>query len=189
VFGAAVVAALATPPGSQLVLVLELIAFVLEAILLLAILFGWPAHARRSHFIATLVLAVGSVLFALVWPGAQIPDHLPRLLLSAYLATALLVAAVAAWQLMSDPQDDAACIAQKMAVGMFVACAPLMIALDAAPQLRLGVWVGGAVLLVGVWGGLLIWRGSPERSQVFLAACVGMAPASLFSAGVGWVGQ
>jgi cytochrome d ubiquinol oxidase subunit I len=193
VFGAAVAAALATPPATRLQLILELIAFVLEAGLVGVMLFRWRPRARVSHFAATVVLAVGSVLFAATWPGASGPVNLARLLLSAYLATAVLVAAVAAWRLMSDTSQDDSCTALKMAIGMFVICAPLQIAADAdaglgRPMMGLGLALACAVLVVGLWGGLLTWRGSPERSRLFLRACVALAPLSVLTAVTGWSG-
>jgi cytochrome d ubiquinol oxidase subunit I len=191
VFGAAIAAALTTPPNNRLQLILELVAFVLETGLVGVMLFGWRPHARLSHFAATVVLAVGSVLFAAAWPGASGLVDLARLLLAAYLGTAVLVAAVAAWRLMRDPTQDDACTALKMAIGMLVICAPLLLAADAhvdAPVLRLGLWLALAALVVGVWGGMLTWRGSPERSRPYLIVCVGMAPIGLLTAATGWAG-
>lgn len=190
VFGVSVVAALTIPPASRLELVLEVVAFVLEAALLAAMLFGWRSGARLSHFAGTLVLAFGSVLFVLTWPGAMLPEHVFRLLLAAYLATAVMIAAVSAWRLMSDPTDDAACLALKMSIGMFVICAPLQLAAEIGAngeRMRIGPLLAAVVLVVGLWGGALAWRGSPERSRLFLGACVLLAPVSPLSAAAAWV--
>ncbi|HTK33791.1 MAG TPA: cytochrome ubiquinol oxidase subunit I [Caulobacteraceae bacterium] len=52
---------------------------------------------------------------------------------------------------------------------------------------RLMVGLGLAMIGLGVWGALLIWRGSPERSRVFLWTCVAMGPAGFVSVVSGWV--
>jgi cytochrome d ubiquinol oxidase subunit I len=189
VFVAAVATALATPPASRLQLVLELVAFGLETGLVAVMLFG--GRARASHFAATVALAVGSVLFAAAWPGAPGPVNLARLVLAAYLATAVLVAAVSAWRLMRDITQDDAGTALKMAIGMLVICAPLEIAayvdLD-APFLRLRLALVFAALALGLWGGVLVWRTAPERSRLYLGACVAMLPVGLATAVSGWAG-
>jgi len=191
VFGAAVAASLATPAANRQQLVLELLALLLEAGLVAVMLFGWRPRTRISHFGATVVLALGSVLFAVTWPGGAGLLSLARLLLAACLSTAVLVAAVSAWRLMRDTTQDDSCTALKMAIGMFVISAPLQLAADAeadAPRLRLGLALAAAVLAVGIWGGVLTWRGSPERSRLFLIVCVAMAPVSLLAAVAGWAG-
>jgi cytochrome bd-type quinol oxidase subunit 1 len=108
------------------------------------------------------------------------------------MSTALLVAAVSAWRLIADPLDDAACVALKMSIGMFVICAPLQLATD-INELRVGARVGvtfaAAVLGLGLWGGLLVWRSSPERSRLYLVACLVSAPASPVLAAAAWAGH
>lgn len=192
VFGGGVLASLSIPAVSRLELILEIVAFLLEAALVAALLLGWPARARRSHFLATIVLALGSVIFVVTWPGADIPEHLLHLLLAAYLATALMIAAVSAWQLIRDPDHDEARLALKMSVGMLVICAPLQIAAESGEMragMRLRAGLAAAVLALGLWGGLLIWRGSPERSRMFLAACVLFSPISVLAAATAWAGH
>jgi len=184
-FCVSVAAALAALPASGLILGLELATLVLLAALILVLLFG-RRGPRWSHFVATLVLAAGSMVFVLAGRDAPAPERLGRLLLTAYLATALMVASVAAWRLMDNPMRADSSIALRMAIGMFVACAPLEIAMDAAPGLRVGLALGGAILIVGLWGGFLAWRSAPERSRTYLGACVALAPASLLYAAVGW---
>jgi len=192
VFGGSVVTALATPPINRQEAFLEIIAFLLEAALIAALLIGWRAGARRSHFVGTLVMALGSVIFVLTWPEATVPERLGRLLLAAYISTALMVAAVAAWRLIADPKNDEACVALKMSIGMFVICAPLQLAADIG-ELRVGAQLGvalaAAVLIVGIWGGLLVWRSSPERSRLYLLVCVLFAPASPLLAAAAWAGH
>lgn len=191
VFGVSVFATMTIPAQSRLELALEICAFVLLAALLAAMVFGWRAGARRSHFIGTLVLALGSVLFVLTWPGAMLPEHVFRMLLAAYLATAVFIGAVSAWRLFRDPTADADCIALKMSIGMFVICAPLQLAAELGgtgkAPVRLGPLVALLILAVGLWGGALIWRSSPERSRVFLGACVLLAPASPLAAAAAWL--
>jgi cytochrome bd-type quinol oxidase subunit 1 len=126
------------------------------------------------------------MVFILAEPDAAVPERVARLLLTAYLATALLVASVAAWRLMRNPQRADSSLALRMAIGMFVACAPLEIAMDAAPGLRVGLALGGAILIVGLWGGFLTWRSAPERSRMYLGACLALAPTSVFYAAAGW---
>jgi cytochrome d ubiquinol oxidase subunit I len=192
VFGGSVVTALATPPINRQEFFLEIIAFLLEAALIVALLTGWRAGARRSHFVGTLVLALGSVIFVLTWPEATVPERLGRLLLAAYISTALLVAAVSAWRLIADSTDDAACIALRMSIGMFVICAPLQLAADIGELrvgARLGVGLAAVVLLLGLWGGLLAWRSSPERSRVYLLVCILFAPAGPLLAAAAWAGH
>lgn len=185
VFCAAVICALAAPPENQMVLALVVATLILLAALLFVLLFGGRGP-RWSQFVATLVLAAGSMVFVLVGPDAAAPERVARLLLTAYLATALLVASVAAWRLMNDPSRADSTLALRMAIGMLVACAPLEIAMDAGRGLRVGLALAGAILIVGLWGGFLTWRSAPERSRTYLGACVALAPASVFYAAAGW---
>jgi cytochrome bd-type quinol oxidase subunit 1 len=71
-----------------------------------------------------------------------------------------------------------------------VTCTPLQLAADIG-QVRVGARMGAAlataVLALGLWGGVLVWRSSPERSRVFLLACLLFAPLSLPLAGAAWV--
>jgi cytochrome bd-type quinol oxidase subunit 1 len=169
-----------------------MIAFVMAAALVATLLIGWRPRARLSHFIGTLVMALTSVIFVLSWPEATLPERLGRLLLAAYISTALLVAAVSAWRLILDRTDDAACVALKMSIGMFVICAPLQLASDIG-ELRVGARVGvifaAAILALGIWGGFLVWRSSPERSRLYLIACLLFAPVSPVMAAAAWAGH
>ncbi|WP_312160876.1 cytochrome ubiquinol oxidase subunit I [Phenylobacterium sp.] len=51
------------------------------------------------------------------------------------------------------------------------------------------VMVGLGVLMIGLglWGAWLCWRGAPERSRVFLRACVAMGPAGFVAVIAGWI--
>ena len=51
------------------------------------------------------------------------------------------------------------------------------------------VMVGLGLLMIGLgaWGVVLIWRGGPERSRLFLKACIAMGPAGFVAVIAGWV--
>ena len=52
---------------------------------------------------------------------------------------------------------------------------------------RLMVGLGLAMIGLGLWGAVLIWKGAPERSRAFLWACVAMGPSGFVSVVSGWV--
>ena len=52
---------------------------------------------------------------------------------------------------------------------------------------RLMVGLGLAMVALGAWGAWLVWKGEPERSRLFLRACIVMAPAGFVSVVAGWV--
>ena len=139
---------------------------------------------------AGAALAVGAWAPAWASLGSGLPYRPAQLVVSALLASAAMVAAVSAARLWRHAEDAESGLALKMAIGMFVICAPLEIAVaDAAwarPQLIVGVATAAALL--GLWGGLLCWRSSPERSRLFLAACVLMAPGAATAPIAEWLG-
>lgn len=52
---------------------------------------------------------------------------------------------------------------------------------------RVMVGLGVAMIGMGAWGAWLTLRGGPERSPLFLSACVAMGPAGFVSVIAGWV--
>jgi cytochrome d ubiquinol oxidase subunit I len=52
---------------------------------------------------------------------------------------------------------------------------------------RVMVGLGLAMIGLGAWGAWLTLRGGPERSRLFLSACVAMGPAGFVSVICGWV--
>jgi len=116
------------------------------------------------------------------------PYRPAQLVVSAFLASALAVGAFSAARLWKDPKEVESCLALKMAIGMLVICAPMEIAMGDGMRPRLIIGVATAALLLGLWGGLLIWRGAPERSRPFLAACVLMGPLAVLMPIAEWVG-
>ena len=150
-------------------------------------------------FLAALVVAAPAAglaatthATAATWTAAthDFPFRAAQLALSAVLATALAVGAVSAVRLRKDVRDVESGLALKMAIGMFVICAPLELAVSdvswSRPQLIIGIASAAAVL--GLWGGLLCWRGAPERSRPFLVACILMSPASVLTPIAEWSG-
>tara|TARA_R110002051_G_scaffold90476_5_gene159378 strand:- start:3216 stop:4616 length:1401 start_codon:yes stop_codon:yes gene_type:complete len=141
-----------------------LTAFFLEASFLGVMLFGWKKVGPRLHFLATLLVAVGTsisafwILSANSWmqtpQGFEImpdgrflatsfvevifnPSFPPRfvhMLLAAFLTTALVVGAASAWQLLRNREQRESRIALTMAVSLLAVVAPL--------QLLAGHWSG-----------------------------------------------
>ena len=134
-----------------------LTAFFLEAGFLGVMLFGREKVGPTLHFLATLMVAIGTlgsafwILSVNSWMhtpqgfsinevGEFIPENywevifnpsfpyrLVHMVLAAYLTTALVVGAVAAWHLLQDGRHLAARKMFKMAMGMLVVVAPLQI--------------------------------------------------------------
>ncbi|MFN3931220.1 MAG: cytochrome ubiquinol oxidase subunit I [Brevundimonas sp.] len=141
-----------------------LTAFFLEASFLGVMLFGWKKVGPRLHFLATVLVAVGTsisafwILSANSWmqtpQGFEIlpdgrfiatsfmevifnpsfPSRLVHMLMAAFLTTSLVVGAASAWQLLRNPQQRESRIALTMAVGLLAVVAPL--------QLLAGHWSG-----------------------------------------------
>lgn len=127
------------------------------------------------------------------WRAAlgDLPYRPAQLALSAVLAAALMVGAASAWRLLKEPDEEESRLALRMAVGMFVICAPLEIFIvdGDAPRPDLILAVAAAVALMGLWGAVLCWRGAPERSRLFLIACVVMGPVGLLAPIAEWLGE
>ncbi|GHD68680.1 cytochrome ubiquinol oxidase subunit I [Jeongeupia chitinilytica] len=131
-----------------------LTAFFLEAGFLGIMLFGWNKVSPRAHFGATLMVAIGTLIstfwilasnswmqtpagFDIVdgrvvptdwWAvifNPSFPYRLVHMTLSAFVVTALLVAATAAWHLLRQRRDAAIKTSFSMALGMLVILAPL----------------------------------------------------------------
>jgi cytochrome d ubiquinol oxidase subunit I len=134
-----------------------LTAFFLEAGFLGIMLFGWSRVGDRLHFLATCLVAVGTlisafwILAANSWmhtpAGYEIVDgqflpvswveivfnpsfpyRLVHMVLAAYLTTAFVVAGVGAFHLLREPGDERARIMLSMALWMAVLVTPLQIA-------------------------------------------------------------
>jgi cytochrome d ubiquinol oxidase subunit I len=133
-------------------------AFFLEAGFLGIMLFGMQRVGPRLHFLATLMVAAGTLLSAFWILAANSWMHTPagyavnavgqfvpvdwlavifnpsfpfrfvHMALAAYLATALLVGATAAWHLRRGSGDAPARLMLSMAMWMLLATAPLQIA-------------------------------------------------------------
>jgi len=145
-----------------------LTAFFLEASFLGVMLFGWNKVGPRLHFLATVLVAVGTIISAfwiisanswmqapsghVVLPDGSLraadwwavvfsPTFIPRFLhmvIAAYLTTAFVVGAASAWALLKGRSVAESKVALRMAVLMFALVAPL--------QLAVGDWQGKQVL-------------------------------------------
>ncbi len=132
-------------------------AFFLEAGFLGIMLFGLKRVGPRLHFAATLAVAVGTLLSAFWILSANswmqtptghavndlgefvpndwltiifnpsFPYRLTHTVLAAYLTTALVVGAVAAWHLLRDRLNEGARVMFSMAAGMIAVTAPFQI--------------------------------------------------------------
>lgn len=144
-----------------------LTAFFLEASFLGIMLFGWKKVGPRLHFIATLLVAIGTatsafwILSANSWmqtpaghavgPDGRLiavdwlkvifnpsfPSRFVHMVTAAYLTTALVVAGASAFQLLKNRDQPESRMALKMAVGLFALLAPA--------QLVFGHWSGEVV--------------------------------------------
>jgi cytochrome d ubiquinol oxidase subunit I len=134
-----------------------LTAFFLEASFLGVMLFGWKKVGPGLHFLATALVAIGTLIsafwiisanswmqhpsaFAITpdgrfvarsWPGVIFSPTFPlryaHMVLAAYLSTALMVGGASAWRLLKDPAQPESRIALRMAIGMFALVAPLQL--------------------------------------------------------------
>ncbi|MGZ8362276.1 MAG: cytochrome ubiquinol oxidase subunit I, partial [Caulobacteraceae bacterium] len=134
-----------------------LTAFFLEASFLGIMLFGWKKVGPRLHFLATCMVAVGTLISAfwiisanswMQYPTGHAvlangnfvavdwlkvifsPTFPPRFLhmvLAAYLTTALVVGAASAWQLLRRPEQTESRISMRMAIGMFAIVAVMQL--------------------------------------------------------------
>src|SRR4051812_37838014 len=134
-----------------------LTAFFLEASFLGVMLFGWKRVGPRLHFLATCLVAFGTLVSAFwiisanswmqhpvafhidgqgrmvanAWApvifSPTFPPRLAHMVLAAYLSTALVVAGASAFQLLKAPGQAESKIALRMAVAMFAIVAPLQL--------------------------------------------------------------
>ncbi len=132
-------------------------AFFLEAGFLGVMLFGMNKVGKTLHFVATLAVAFGTLFSAFwilsvnswmqtpagygISPGGQyvpadwwaivfnpsFPYRLVHMVLAAYLTTALVVGATAAWHLLRSRTNDEVRIMFSMAMWMFAIVAPIQI--------------------------------------------------------------
>jgi len=131
-----------------------LTAFFLEAGFLGVMLFGWQRVGRGLHFLATVMVAIGTVVsatwilasnswmqtpqgFAIVGGRAvptdwlavifnpSFPYRLAHMVTAAYLATAVMVGATGAWHLLRGRADPAIRTMTSMAMWMLLIVAPL----------------------------------------------------------------
>ena len=142
-------------------------AFFLEASFLGVMLFGWKKVGPGLHFIATCLVALGTLASAFwivsanswmqgpsgyaILPDGRfvatswlqvifsptMPSRLVHMVMAAYLTTSLVVGAASAWQLLKANDQKESRAALLMAVGMFAVVAPL--------QLAAGHWSGEVV--------------------------------------------
>ncbi len=145
-----------------------LTAFFLESSFLGVMLMGWKRVGPGLHFLATCLVAAGTLIsafwiiaansfmqtpagFAVATDGRLVatswiaaifnpsfPERFAHMVLAAYLVTALVVAAASAFTLLKDRNQAESRIALRMAIGMFALVAPL--------QLAVGDYAGKQVL-------------------------------------------
>jgi len=170
-----------------------LAAFFLESSFLGVMLFGWKKVGRGLHFLATLLVALGTLisafwiisanswmqvpaghgyagdgsLVALDWWtvifSPTFPSRLVHMVLAAYLTTSLVVGAASAFRLLKAPDEAESKIALRMAVGMFALVAPL--------QLVAGHLSGEMVRIhqpLKLAAIEAIWRTGPDQPQVLV---------------------
>ena len=134
-----------------------LTAFFLEASFLGVMLFGWDKVGPRLHFLATVLVAIGTVVSAfwiisanswmqhptghMVLPDGSLrtaswmgvvfsPTFIPRffhMVIAAYLTTSLVVGAASAWALLKGRGMAESKVALRMAVLMFAVVAPIQL--------------------------------------------------------------
>ncbi|MDP1631414.1 MAG: cytochrome ubiquinol oxidase subunit I [Caulobacter sp.] len=134
-----------------------LTAFFLEASFLGVMLFGWRKVGPRLHFLATLLVAIGTLVsafwiisanswmqhpvgYAVLADGSlratdwltvifspTFPSRFIHMTLAAFLTTALAVGAASAWSLLRDRTQPESGMALRMAIGMFAIVAPLQL--------------------------------------------------------------
>ncbi|MDP1739377.1 MAG: cytochrome ubiquinol oxidase subunit I [Caulobacter sp.] len=148
---------MASPVIGPLLAFEVLTAFFLEASFLGVMLFGWRRVGPRLHFLATVLVAVGTLvsafwiisanswmqhptgyeqlangsLRAVDWMAVifspTFPSRLAHMTLAAYLTTALVVGAASAWILLKDRAQTESRMALRMAISMFAIVAPLQL--------------------------------------------------------------
>lgn len=186
----------------------EMSAAAAGAAILAAIAIHRRERAGEAGHIVVSVLLAASLSAILLWVvdlngashASTVPYHV-RLIHTAngaFLTTALAVGAAAAWRLLRRPDEAPSALALRMAVGTLAITAALGV-LAGPPNpdvgegrvgeagLPVAVGLGVAMICLAIWAGWLAWRrGGPERSRVFLRACLAMGGVSLLAALVGW---
>jgi cytochrome bd ubiquinol oxidase subunit I len=134
-----------------------LTAFFLEASFLGVMLFGWKKVGPGLHFLATCLVAAGTLVSAfwiiaanswMQYPTGYViapdgrflarnwievifsptfPVRYAHMVLAAYLSTALVVGGASAWRLLRRPDEAESRLALRMAIGMFAIVAPLQL--------------------------------------------------------------
>jgi cytochrome d ubiquinol oxidase subunit I len=134
-----------------------LTAFFLESSFLGVMLFGAKKVGPRLHFLATCIVAFGTLVSAFWIISANswmqhpvafvidgrgrfvatdwmqvifsptLPLRLAHMVMAAYLSTALVVGAASAWRLLREPSQPESRIALRMAIGMALIVAPLQL--------------------------------------------------------------
>lgn len=169
-FGAnwSVFAAKASPAIGPMLGFEVLTAFFLEASFLGVMLFGRQKVGKTLHFVATCIVALGTLTSAFWiisanswmqhpvgfvldargrfivtdWAAAifspTFPLRLTHMVLAAYLSTALMVGAGSAFILLRDPRQPESRIALRMAVGMALVVAPLQLLVGDASGKQVG---------------------------------------------------
>ncbi len=145
-----------------------LTAFFLEASFLGVMLFGRKKVGPGLHFLATCIVAAGTLssafwiisanswmqhpvafvldgrgrFIATDWVAAifspTFPLRLAHMVLAAYLSTALMVGAASAFVLLREPRQEASRIALRMAIGMALVVAPLQLLIGDASGKQVG---------------------------------------------------
>ena len=134
-----------------------LTAFFMEASFLGVMLFGWKRVGPGLHFLATCLVALGTLVsafwiisanswmqvpsgYAIAANGRFVaanwwqvifsptfPERLTHMVLAAYLTTAFVVGAASAFQLLRNAAQAESRIALRMAIGMYAVVAPLQL--------------------------------------------------------------
>lgn len=163
-----VFAAKASPVIGPLLGYEVLAAFFLEASFLGVMLFGEKKVGPRLHFVATVIVAIGTLIsafwiisanswmqhpvgFAMDLQGRFVatdwwqvifsptfPLRLAHMVLAAFLSTALAVGGASAWMLLRRPGQEESKIALRMAIGMCLVVAPLQLAVGDASGKQVG---------------------------------------------------
>lgn len=112
-----------------------LTALVLAASFLGVMLFGWKNAGRGLHFMATIFIAVGALIWAF-WVSSAYSwtplspssaSRLMHMMLAAYLTTALVVGAASAWRLLQRQDEPESQMSLRMAVGILAIVAPMQL--------------------------------------------------------------
>ncbi|HEX7916071.1 cytochrome ubiquinol oxidase subunit I [Rudaea sp.] len=158
-----------------------LTAFFLEAGFLGVMLFGWGRVGKRAHFLATLMVAVGTLIstfwilssnsfmqtpqgyaiengklvpadwFKIVF-NPSFPYRLVHMTLAAYISSAFLVAACAAWHLLKGRRDAAIKRSFSMALWILLLLAPLQILVGDAHGLNTREYQPAKIAAIeGLW--------------------------------------